>query len=223
MKLYKSTFGDFEPLCRFASTDETRYHLKGIYFDESGWCISTDGHRLFGTKQLFSEKHAGQIAKLEPFAGSWDICPFDKETRYPHWKQFTPTKKMNHALDTVLPQWLEAFKKPTKAKIPLYFSYEFGNGEVTLTKPRSDEPNYFCLNAALIAPLAGRDVCIQWQDELSPVLITPKFGPWNDNEWFAVIMPMRGGDGMVAKAPKVYMEDLEKFNDKNVKPMRRDA
>jgi hypothetical protein len=57
-------------------------------------------------------------------------------------------------------------------------------------------------------------------------MVTEKFGTWDEGEWFAVIMPMKGGEGLKVTMPRIYMEDLEKFNstDKtNVQPIRRDA
>jgi DNA polymerase-3 subunit beta len=54
-----------------ASTEETRYYLKGVFVDPAGKLVSTDGHRMFvGTIDLAASEH-----NLAPgsFTG-WIIC-----------------------------------------------------------------------------------------------------------------------------------------------------
>lgn len=54
-----------------ASTEETRYYLKGVFVDPAGKLVSTDGHRMFvGTIDLAASEH-------NPAPGSftgWIIC-----------------------------------------------------------------------------------------------------------------------------------------------------
>ena len=62
-----------------ASTEETRYYLKGVHLSTSGHMVTTDGHRLFCAK-LAEAVPADVIIPLETVKAALKLAPRKAET-----------------------------------------------------------------------------------------------------------------------------------------------
>jgi DNA polymerase III sliding clamp (beta) subunit (PCNA family) len=160
-----------------ASTEETRYYLKGVHLSTSGHMVTTDGHRMF-VARLNDTPAADVIIPLADVQAALKMVgPRCKEIDVDGTKiasiMYTP-------VDGTFPDWRRVV--PT--------------GEETHSKP-DDAPAHAHFNHAYIGDLAkmgkalGGTSMLHPTSASNPCLVT--FGERAD--CFAVLMPVRrGGD-----------------------------
>jgi len=160
-----------------ASTEETRYYLKGVHLSTSGHMVTTDGHRMF-VARLNDKPTADVIIPLADVQAALKMVgPRCKEIDVDGTKiasiMYTP-------VDGTFPDWRRVV--PT--------------GEETHSKP-DDAPAHAHFNHAYIGDLAkmgkalGGTSMLHPTSASNPCLVT--FGERAD--CFAVLMPVRrGGD-----------------------------
>lgn len=172
-------------LLAHTSNDETRFHLTGIYYDGDRF-VATDGHRLI---TLNAQLSIIPKTELKPDT-IYDRTAFKLEMlkrmdgKYPNYKQLIPAQsKLKYKFKMTIPDWFIGVKKRRNQPMPAIGIDE--NGQWTTGK------GYITwLNISYLAPYAGMEVSIEIGDELSPIVIKP----WGaEDNWTAVVMPMRGG------------------------------
>jgi len=158
-----------------ASTEETRYYLKGVHLSTSGHMVTTDGHRLFCAK-LAEAVPADVIIPLETVKAALKLAPRKAETIELNGNTFggvvfTP-------VDGTFPNW--------KAIIPPADGFKPGDD----TAPAHFNPEYIYdlgqMSRALGSKTGTAFEIHAWNPE-SPHGVT--FAGRED--CFAVIMPMR--------------------------------
>lgn len=156
-----------------ASTEETRYYLKGVHLSTSGHMVTTDGHRMF-VARLNDRPTADVIIPLADVQAALKLAGArcqEIEVSAEKIGQIAYT-----AVDGVFPDWRRVV--PT--------------GEETHTKP-DDAPAHVHFNHAYIGDLAKMGKALGGASMLhptsasNPCLVT--FGERAD--CFAVLMPMR--------------------------------
>ena len=151
-----------------ASTEETRYYLKGVHLSTSGHMVTTDGHRMFVAR--LNDKPAADVQAALKLAGA--RCQ-EIEVTADKIGQIAYT-----AVDGTFPDWRRVV--PT--------------GEETPAKDKPEDlPGNVHFNHAYIGDLAKMGKLLGGSSMLHPVsashpcLVT--FGERAD--CFAVLMPMR--------------------------------
>jgi len=160
-----------------ASTEETRYYLKGVHLATSGHMVTTDGHRMF-VARLNDKPAADVIIPLADVQAALKLAGArcqELEVTADKIGQIAYT-----AVDGTFPEWRRVV--PT--------------GEETHTKPE-DSAAHVHFNHAYIGDLAkmgkalGGTSMLHPTSASNPCLVT--FGERAD--CFAVLMPVRrGGD-----------------------------
>jgi len=158
-----------------ASTEETRYYLKGVHLSTSGHMVTTDGHRLFCAK-LTEAVPADIIIPLETVKAALKLAPKRAETIELNGNTlggivFTP-------VDGTFPNW--------KAVIPPMDGFKPGEDQT----PAHFNPDYIYDLGQMSRALGsktGTAFRIHAWDNTSPHGVT--FAGRDD--CFAVIMPMR--------------------------------
>ena len=114
------------------SDDEIRPQLMGVYFDESGVSISTNGHILSHSKILFQEELKGMIINE-----NFEVV----KREFPRWQPVIPTKFEKSATVVLKKNMLKKGKRHPENSI--YFDGE----KFKLDQPENFE---FCINSQLL-------------------------------------------------------------------------
>lgn len=167
-----------------ASSEETRYYLRGVFISTTGHMVTTDGHRMFVGK-LAERPVADVIIPLDDvkaalkLAGS-RVTEIELNGNTLHNINFTP-------VDGTFPDWRRVV--PTGEELP------------AKDKP-DDLPGRVHFNHAYIGDMAKMGKLLDGESMLHPVsashpcLVT--FGERED--CLAVLMPMRRGSGAQGEA-----------------------
>ncbi|MCF8059595.1 MAG: hypothetical protein K9K67_09880 [Bacteriovoracaceae bacterium] len=191
---------DHKMICEFASKDKERSHLNTVYFDEVGVAVSTDGHRLFACKSLFTHDHKGKVFDIYELAKNniWN----EVNEKYPDWKLL---------LDGMDP---DNYRTSFSLKIPKWFSNFKGDEEKTLftidfsdsINPKIVSGNFqddlsFGVDGRYLAPFSGQEITAHVDNGVTPVIITQEkelkftgsssLNYLKDLPWFALIMPIK--------------------------------
>jgi hypothetical protein len=197
-ELMENTSFESNAAYSFASKNPEKKRLKSLYFDQTGFAVSTDGHRIFGAKKLFESSKVGAAYDLD---GIYENGQFNKiEEQYPDWHQVVPKEDYSNQFNLKIPEWFKLFQNyEEKALMTIDFSNrmfpKLVNGCLLNDKSCG-------INAALFSPFAGMDVKILIKDQNSAVAILPgnveiPSDPSDlkehllNAEWFALIMPVR--------------------------------
>lgn len=182
-------------LTTFASKDETRYYLNGIYRGDD-YFVSTDGHRLFQVKPAelpYDHFKAGFIYESKAFElGAVKVI----DGKYPETKMLIPDITVKDAdtgkafytqLKVDIPAWFKTLKTGKKfselPKLGLTASGDFTTSAESLVH----------FNASLLSPLAGLKVNAFVKGPVDPVVILPSdCTSTSDAPWLSLIMPLRG-------------------------------
>ena len=157
-----------------ASTEETRYYLKGVHMSTSGHMVTTDGHRLFCAK-LAEAVPADVIIPLDTVKAALKLAGKRAETIELNGN--TLGGVVFQPVDGTFPDW--------RRVIPAVDGYQSGDG-----KPGHFNPDYVYdlgqMSRALGSKTGTSYILHAW-DSGSPHGVT--FSDRTD--CFAVIMPMR--------------------------------
>jgi len=166
-----------------ASTEQTRYYLKGVFVDPAGKLVSTDGHRMFvGTIDLAASEH-------NPAPGSftgWIICrDVLKRALAGHklaYIDISPTRTGDIAcqpVDGTFPDWRRVVPSEITGKVaqfnPAYVADMGKIGLLLAGKPKRYSPS------------AGLTAHIHHNGDSAAGVTFPGFG-----DAYAVLMPIRG-------------------------------
>ena len=158
-----------------ASTEETRYYLKGVHLSTSGHMVTTDGHRLFCAK-LAEAVPADVIIPLDTVKAALKLAPRKAETIELNGNTFGGV--VFQPIDGTFPNW--------KAVIPPMDGFKPGDD----TAPAHFNPDYIYDRGQMSRALGSKTGTAfeihAWNPE-SPHGVT--FAGRDD--CFAVIMPMR--------------------------------
>lgn len=158
-----------------ASTEETRYYLKGVHLATTGHMVTTDGHRLFCAK-LAEAVPADVIIPLDTIKAALKLAPRKAETIELNGNTFGGV--VFQPVDGTFPNW--------KAVIPPMDGFKPGDD----TAPAHFNPDYIYdlgqMSRALGSKTGTAFEIHAWNPE-SPHGVT--FAGRED--CFAVIMPMR--------------------------------
>jgi DNA polymerase-3 subunit beta len=158
-----------------ASTEETRYYLKGVHLSPSGHMVTTDGHRMFVAK-LAEAVPADVIIPLETIKAALKLAP--KKAAVIELNGNTFGGVVFTPVDGTFPNW--------KAVIPPMDGFKPGDD----TAPAHFNPDYIYdlgqMSRALGSKTGTAFEIHAWNPE-SPHGVT--FAGRED--CFAVIMPMR--------------------------------
>ena len=158
-----------------ASTEETRYYLKGVHLATTGHMVTTDGHRLFCAK-LAEAVPADVIIPLDTVKAALKLAPKKAATIELNGNTFGGV--VFQPVDGTFPNW--------KAVIPPMDGYKPGDD----TAPAHFNPDYIYDLGQMSRALGsktGTSFRIHAWDKESPHGVT--FSGRED--CFAVIMPMR--------------------------------
>lgn len=195
-----------ECLIKFASTDETRPHLEVINFNEKlEMVVSTDGQRLFATKCFYDKERAGKSFRVDVFKTCGELV--EKEDEYPNIMEAIPKKGFDCVCHLKIPRFLSKFKSVNNAVIRLGVDLRGENASLVI-EPNGLSKGSVGFNGVFLASLAGEEVKMFFNGPLDPFVITESDAktPF-DNEWFALIMPMRQ-DGDCPVSPCVKVDDV---------------
>jgi DNA polymerase-3 subunit beta len=158
-----------------ASTEETRYYLKGVHLSTSGHMVTTDGHRLFCAK-LVEAVPADVIIPLDTIKAALKLAP--KKAAVIELNGNTFGGVVFTPVDGTFPDW--------RRVIPAADGYQSGN----TSEPAHFNPDYIYdlgQMARALGSKTGTAFRIHAWDSASPHGVT--FSGRDD--CFAVIMPMR--------------------------------
>ena len=162
------------------SKDETRYRLSGVFADEDGSLVATDGHRMLVV-------NSGNVG-LSDFATLHKGYIFNKaglriEGKYPEWRKLLPNIGNGYAKIEweSVPFILKGIKNPRRGKVPGVFIDAKG---ITSYKT---EGSLVSVNAAYLSVYfdmleSGAELWVK--NNTSPIVIKDEFA-------MAVLMPMR--------------------------------
>lgn len=184
---------ELSALLAFASTDATRTHLCGVALDPSGILFATDGHRLLAWQCPELTAHRAvmsreDLAKVVKAAGVKDTIQLALHAD--HATAWIGSANFRIAFSDLKPP-------PCREVIPDYSGIT--PSESGLTGLNAD---YLADLAKVTKAIAGKSGGVRLHhgpDCLSPLLVT--FA--DDDQWLAVIMPMR-----VDAAPQVRAKPL---------------
>lgn len=179
-------------LSESVSTDVTRFHLNGVYFDhENETAVSTDGHRM-AVSPLVYQYFSGQLDKTKKLI--YDaraltqglLAPIDQnDVKYPNWKALVPNNTKHEFKNFKLPE-LVSFLDKDKIRRPIVFHL----GLDKITTALESIPDFgimkLAVNPKYLYFLASDELelDVSFNDELSPVL-------FKNNDFNYVVMPMR--------------------------------
>ena len=170
-------------IANFASKDPTRYYLNSVYRDKDKF-ISTDGHRLIAVNvgavlKAPPDTVNGRIYEASVFAKG-GIATLDAQTRYPNWSSLIPdiTKPQYKTVKTTVPNWFRYIKQGRQANTGIGLT---ASGDFTTA---TGDSVLVHINPAFLAEFADQYLTLYVGGPLDPIVI-------KDDEWTAVIMPMR--------------------------------
>ena len=160
-------------ICKFASTDETRWHLQCVYAcSELKSYVATDGWRVIVSPSITMDVSFDAKTYLK----TENKFPVKIE-KYPNVKQFLPNlETYTQTLSMDLPEWFSSLK--SKRPVAGHFSTK----GISLFK--SDD-TICTIDLKLLIPLAGENVVFQFRDSVSPVYFKLS------DQSYGCIMPMR--------------------------------
>lgn len=186
---------DFRALAAFASTDIARENLRGIFADDGGYMVTTDGHRLFASKNVpcphISQR--GKLYLLNPYISDLAYAPILTDATFPEWRNVTPSVDMfTKTIAFFIPPWAVRLKN-TKKEDACVVHIDVSQYASCVRLTFSESSTEVSFDLALLAPLADEEVFLHYRDKESPILITPtnERDPYK-NDWFAIVMPWRG-------------------------------
>lgn len=193
-------------LIAFASQDDARYVFNGLFFDKKNEIVvSTDGRRMFASKKLYEELPGdrnlinGKIIEVKPYCEY--LAYREIEGTFPDYEQVFP-KYMQFSFLWEVPAWFSLVSKQhLSANVGLCFYGDEVRLEITKTNPEAIYVNMFFLQE-----FAGQMVKIYAIDKAHPIAIAPEnsqSGNFVDNDWFAVIMPVKNDPGEPIKLEKI--------------------
>jgi len=171
MKTLKDLIIEVRNFC--ISDDETRPYLNGIYFDETGVSVATDGYVLSHSRMLFEEKLKGLLI-------GENLKVIERD--FPKWKLLLPSKFTNKVNAIKLNKNL--LKKSKKAlERTIYFDGE----NFKFDKPEKFE---FAIDSKLLTPLLKDEtiINIEWNNALQAIKIV--FSDSMPDE-FMIVMPIK--------------------------------
>jgi hypothetical protein len=170
-----------ERVCKFASTDQTRYHLMSCHYSkELKALVATDGHRAIFDKSSYNEYD--KDFKAEVYLKTSEMVPMDYGgTKYPNITVFYPDlTKYKTRFNFTVPEYIKQLAKYKKSVIG-YFNAQ---GDLGLSK-RDD--SIISLDLRLLEPLAGCNAQVLIKDALTPLV----FKLIDEPEVEVIVMPLR--------------------------------
>lgn len=181
-------------LCACASKDPTRYHMNGLHFHgKSKMVVTTDGHRLFATKDLWEDSKAGMTFNRAAFEEDFSLISDSiGEKKFPDLEHQMTIGKYRYEARLRIPQWFSGFTR-RQTKKPTAISLTMAYGEpLLLVGGSGNKESEIAFDPYMIAPLAGQEVLIKWTTENSPIRVSP----WETNAekpWFLIFMALANG------------------------------
>ena len=184
----------------FASRDKSRSLLNSITFDDIGLALSTDGYRLFATKNLYNPEMSGKTYDIYELKSTGAYKEINE--KYVDWKaMFKKMDRANYKNNFLLeiPEWFIHFKDKEEKVV---FTVDFQNDE---------SPKIICgcfqndfniaIDGRFLAPFSGKKISITVDSYKAPIIITPAAELVDERldilhelktlEWFSIIMPIK--------------------------------
>lgn len=184
--------------------DDDRRNISGVFFDpEVKMAVSTNGHRLFASRNSWNEKFSGRNVIPEPyfFDGKAEDIEVDKKKHiFPSWIQ-TLDDEFDRKTTILVPQVLGLLRLDWEPR-----TYDLrcvvGSDKFVLTsktKPEEVTKEDRVIQLQYFKIFAGRFVSLLWSKrDNSAVLIVPgevesvvSKREVLDSSWLGLIMPMR--------------------------------
>lgn len=171
MKNFRELILEVRNFC--ISKDKTKPYLNGVYFDETGVSISTNGYVLSHSRMLFEEKLKDLI-----IGENFTVI----ERGSPNWKIVIPSKFTNKVNAIKLNKNLLK-----KSKKQLERAIYFDGENFKFDKPEKFE---FAIDSKLLTPLLKDEtvINIEWNNALQAIKIV--FSDSMPDE-FMIVMPIR--------------------------------
>lgn len=75
--MIKVNYADLKAAMMCAATNDVRYYLNGVFFDEKGFIVATDGHRLFCGSAVVPEGESKIVAIKGRLPTKFEYCNID--------------------------------------------------------------------------------------------------------------------------------------------------
>lgn len=75
--MIKVNYADIKAATMCAATNDVRYYLNGVFFDEKGFIVATDGHRLFCGSAVVPEGESKIVAIKGRLPTKFEYCNID--------------------------------------------------------------------------------------------------------------------------------------------------
>lgn len=182
----------------FASKVPGREKLFSIYMHANGFAFSTDGHRLFATRELFEASRVGSSYRLDDLYEKQTFTAV--ETVYPNVDHLLPTAGFDIQFDLKIPEWFELLSSyPQKARMILDFRNRHA---ARFVNDGLMTDHCFGIDGKLLAPLAGRNFKALLKDSENPIVLVSPESEIPDEpqdlksyllnfDWFVMVMPIR--------------------------------
>ena len=77
IKMIKVNYADLKAATICAATNDVRYFLNGVFFDEKGYIVATDGHRLFCGSAVVPEGESKIVSIKGRLPTKFEYCNID--------------------------------------------------------------------------------------------------------------------------------------------------
>jgi hypothetical protein len=186
-------------IIEFASRDTDRLLLNSVTFDDIGLALSTDGCRLFATKNLYTPSRAGKTYDIYELINSGTYKEINE--KYVDWRALIRMMDRAYYKNSFLleiPGWFIHLKNINETS---EFIIDFQNVE---------SPKIICgnlnsdfsivIDGRFLAPFSGKIIYMTVDSCNAPIIISPIIPLANDKldildelknlDWFALIMPI---------------------------------
>nr|DAG74009.1 MAG TPA: DNA polymerase III, beta subunit [Caudoviricetes sp.] len=75
--MIRVNYADLKAATMCAATNDVRYYLNGVFFDEKGFIVSTDGHRLFCGSAVVPEGESKIVSIKGRLPTKFEYCNID--------------------------------------------------------------------------------------------------------------------------------------------------
>ncbi len=205
---------ELEMICEFASRDKTRALINSVTFDDIGLAVSTDGYRLFASKDLYQPSKAGKTFNIYDLEEKGQYVEIDEAAI--DWKAlFILMERTNykHNFSLLIPEWFSKIKNECSR---IHFTIDFQNIE----DPKliiGDFPNDFSLvmDGRFLASFAGKNISMTINNYKTPIIVTPNkelidhektlLQELKDMDWFALIMPLLSDEQVLTTKKTLFV------------------
>jgi hypothetical protein len=191
---------ELDMICEFASQDKDRMFINTVSFDDIGLAVSTDGYRLFASKNIFQSEKAGKVFDISELINNKSYKEVNE--KFLNWKSmFAHINRTDYksSFSIEIPEWFLQFKNNTER---LLFTIDYKNFENPKIICGDFQNDYsFAIDGRFLAPFAGKTISFHVDNYKTPILVTEKTNLLHDGvellqelkemDWFAIIMPIK--------------------------------